>query len=85
MSQEVEAQFEGERSAASQALTGMLGRMVDDGVEPAVLVDALADALGAMMAAAPRQMADLLDAAIIMKIKAKRAATWAALDAEPVH
>lgn len=77
--------LEAQTVAAAKAITGMVGRMVDDGVEPAALVEALAGVLGSMMAAAPRDMADRLDASILAKIKAHRASTWAALDAVPVH
>ena len=59
----------------------MVAQMVNDGVEHASLVEALACALGVMMASAPRAMADRLDASILSKIQVQRAETWAAVDA----
>ena len=79
------SKVEAEAAAAAKAITGMVGRMVDDGVEPAALVEALATALGQVMGAAPRAMAERLDASILARVRAGRAATWAALDAEAVH
>lgn len=78
-------QLELEANAATKALSGMVAQMVNDGVEHASLVEALACALGVMMASAPRHMAERLDASILSKIQAQRVATWAALDAVPVH
>jgi hypothetical protein len=77
--------LEAQTVAAAKALTGMVGKMVDDGVEPAALVEALATVLGSVMGAAPRDMADRLDASIMGKVRKARAKVWAALDAVPVH
>ena len=74
-------QLELEANAATKALSGLMAQMMNDGVEQASLVEALACALGVMMAAAPRSMAERLDASILNKIQVQRAETWAAVDA----
>lgn len=83
--QEAAKKMEAQAAAAAKAITGMVGQMIDDGVESAALVEALAGVLGAVMADAPRDMASRLDASIMAKVRDSRAATWAALDAAPVH
>jgi len=85
MNQKAEVELSAEADAAAKVLSGMVARLVDDGVQPAALVDALASALGVMMAAAPRHMADALDASVANIVREHRAATWAALDAAPVN
>ena len=70
-----------EANAATAMLSGVVRQLMDDGVEEASLVSALAAALGVMMAAAPRHMAERLDASILAQIRQQRAATWAEIDA----
>lgn len=74
-------ELDDEANAATACLSGLVRRLMDDGVEPASLVSALAAALGVMMAAAPRHMAEALDASILAQIKEQRTATWAEIDA----
>ena len=81
MDMKTESELESEANAATAMLSGCVRRLMDDGVEPASLVSALAAALGVMMAAAPRHMADALDASVADQLKAQRAATWAEIDA----
>jgi hypothetical protein len=78
-------QVEAQAGAAAKAITGMVGQMIDDGVASAALVEALAGVLGAVMADAPRHMAERLDVSVMAKVRQSRAATWAALDAAAVH
>lgn len=75
------AELDSEANAATAMLSGVVRQLMDDGVEPASLVSALAAALGVMMAAAPRNMAATLDASILAQIQAQRSATWAEIDA----
>ena len=75
------AELDDEANAATAMLSGAVRQLMDDGVEPASLVSALAAALGVMMAAAPRHMADTLDESILAQIREQRAATWAEIDA----
>lgn len=76
-SEELDAEADIVTAALSAAVRGLL----DAGLEEASLVTALADALGVMMAAAPRHMADSLAASIQAQVLAQRAATWAEIDA----
>ena len=81
-----ETEMEVEANAVTAFLAGGVAQLMTDGVEPASLVSALAGALGVMMAAAPRHMADRLDASVLATIREQRIATWAAVDAaEAVH
>lgn len=86
MNQKTEAQLEKEANAATAMLSGVVRRLMDDGVEAAALVEALADALGVMLAAAPRHLAERIEASVIERLRTQRAATWAAIDsAAEVH
>ena len=76
-----EAELEAEANAATQFLSGAVPQLMDDGVEPASLAEALAAACGVMLAAAPRHMADVLDNAIMNRIRISRAEVWAQIDA----
>lgn len=85
MNMKTEQQLESEANAATAFLSAGVRRMMDDGVESASLVSALASALGVMMAAAPRHMAEQLDKSVLEQIRQQRIETWAAIDAAPVH
>lgn len=74
-------ELEAEANAATACLSGMVRQLMDDGVEPAALSEALAAACGVMLAAAPRHMAGVLDEAIMNRIRASRAEVWAEIDA----
>lgn len=74
-------ELDAEANAATALLSGAVRQLMDDGVEPASLVSALTAALGVMMAAAPRHMADALDASVAAQLKEQRAAVWAEIDA----
>jgi hypothetical protein len=74
-------ELEIEANAATAYFSGAVMRLMDDGVEPAALAEALAAACGVMLAAAPRHMAAALDEGILACIRASRSATWAAVDA----
>ena len=88
MDQEVKAaeQLERETEAATLALSRVVRELMDQGTEPASLAEALASALGVMLAAAPRHMADNVAEAIFAKVKQQMRETWAEVDqAEPGH
>lgn len=85
MDLKTEQELETEAHAATMFLSAGVRQLMDDGVESASLVSALASALGVMMAAAPRHMADALDKAVLAQIQRQRVETWAAIDAAPVH
>lgn len=85
MSIKTEQELEVEANAATVFLSGGVRQLMDDGVEPASLVSALAAALGVMMAAAPRHMAAALDKSVMAQIQQQRTETWAVVDATPVH
>lgn len=81
-----EKQMEEQANAATAVLGGAVRRLMDDGVEPAALAEALAAALGVMLAAAPRHMADSVSAAMWTRMQQARRETWEAVDAaEPTH
>jgi len=78
--------LESEALSATLVLSGVVRQLMEDGVEAASLVEALTSALGVMMAAAPRVMADQLAKAVYAKLLQQRAETWAEVDAAaPVH
>lgn len=81
MDMKTSKELDDEANAATSCLSGLVRQLMDDGVEPASLVSALAAALGVMMAAAPRHMAEKLDVSILGQLQAQRAATWAEIDA----
>ena len=85
MNMKTETELEIEANAATAFLAGGVSQLMTDGVEPASLVSALAAALGVMMAAAPRHMADALDKAVLAQIQQQRVETWAAVDAAQAH
>lgn len=85
MSIKTEREMEVEANAATAFLAGGVSQLMTDGVEPASLVSALAAALGVMMAAAPRHMAEALDKSVLAQIQRHRAQTWVAVDAAQVH
>ena len=86
MELKTEDQLDKEANAATAYLSAGVSQLLVDGVEPASLVAALASALGVMLAAAPRDMADRLEVSVLATIREQRTATWAAVDAaEQVH
>ncbi len=74
-------ELDAEANIATQALSAATSGLLEAGIEPASLVSALTAALGVMMAAAPRHMADELDASVLRQLQEQRAATWAEIDA----
>lgn len=79
--QELAEKLESEANSATLVLSSTVRDMMDGGVQPAALVEALASALGVMMAAAPRHMADAIEASVVRSLREQRAATWAEIDA----
>jgi replicative DNA helicase len=76
-----EQQLESEANTATKFLCAGVAQLMHDGVEPASLVVALTAALSAMLAAAPRHMAERLDASVLERLREQRTATWDAVDA----
>jgi hypothetical protein len=85
MGRKTELELEVEANATTAFLSAGVKELMDGGVEPASLVSALAAALGVMMAAAPRHMAEALDKSVFAQVQQQRAETWAELDAAAVH
>lgn len=81
MNTDLAEKLEAEANWATQALSAKVRDLMDEGVQPAALVEALAAALGVMMAAAPRHMADAIEASVARNLREQRAATWAEIDA----
>lgn len=74
-------ELDDEADAATRRLSTLVRELLDEDMEPSSLTEALAAALGVVLAAAPRHMAAKLDASILAKIQEQRAATWAEIDA----
>ena len=81
MNMKTSNELDNEANSATAYFGGAVLRLLDDGVEPAALAEALAAACGVMLAAAPRHMAAALDVGILARIRSSRSATWAAVDA----
>ena len=67
--------------AAIEFLVGTVDRLESDGVDAAVISESLASVLSVMLASAPVELADRVEAAIFSVVQRRRAATWAAIDA----
>lgn len=81
MNTDLAEKLEAEANSATLVLSATVRDLMDGGVQPASLVEALAAALGVMMAAAPRHMADAIEASVVRNLREQRAATWAEIDA----
>jgi len=83
MNTDLAEKLEAEANSATLVLSATVRDLMDGGVQPAALVEALAAALGVMMAAAPRHMADAIETSVVRNLREQRAATWAEIDAAP--
>lgn len=83
MSEEMKAReaLEREETRATQAISATVAELLSEGVETASLCVALAAALGVVTAAAPRDMADALEASLLEQVKQQRIETWCEVDA----
>lgn len=71
---------ERQATAAGKALAGMVTQMIDDGVQPAALTEALAEVLGSVVAFAPRGLADKVLEGAIDRARISCAAAWVEID-----
>lgn len=76
-------ELQAECDDACTLVNALVRTMIDRDVEPAAISLALTAALGVTLAAAPRHMAEELEAATLENLRSQRLETWAALDRAP--
>lgn len=76
-------ELQAECDDACTLVNALVRTMIDRDVEPAAISQALTAALGVTLAAAPRHMADRLEAATLDSLRAQRQAVWAEIDNAP--
>ena len=68
-------EFESQADGATDAISGFVATLIQDGVSTACLAESLAIALGSMLATAPAGMGDAAESVAMMQIRDSRLAT----------
>lgn len=75
-----EQQITEEMDKATEMVSEFVAQLLNAGFNPAAIGAGLTDALGVMLAAAPRHRIDAVERATMTRLRERRLSTWAEVD-----